>query len=243
MNDGKFSSMKLYHGCSAKDLPSIMANGLRPRWDRQSNWKENPSRTDMVYLTVAYPFYFALCHEGLAGVVEIDARGLDRNRFFPDEDFVANAHTMHHGRELDRYRQVEIREMLHTYGDLWKESIKFQGNCCYQGTILPRHIKRYCIFDPEARPALAAEISDDPCINLANYATKGKSYRQLAAWMFGDRKLLPMVAEAKEQIDLLRGSTLDAEYLADARKLLALWKKESRDRTGIDVWKHGRAAA
>ena len=27
---------------------------------------------------------------------------------------------------------------------------------------------------------------------------KGKSYQQLVAWMFGDRKVLPMVAEVKE---------------------------------------------
>ena len=71
---------------------------------------------------------------------------------------------------------------------------------------------------------------------------KGKSYQQLVAWMFGDRKVLPMVAEAKEQIEFLRNSLADAEYLEEARKWLALWKKESRDRTGIDVWESQRAA-
>lgn len=233
--------MKLYHGCSAKDLRSIMTNGLCPRWDKESNWKKNPSRPDMVYLTVAYPFYFALCHEGFAGVVEIEARGLDRKRFFPDEDFLTNALTMHDGQELDPQRQGEIRLMLHTYGDYWKESVRFQGNCCYKGTISPYHITRYCIFDPKARPALAEEISGDPSINLTNYSIKGKSYRQLVAWMFGDRKVLPMVAEAKEQIEFMQRSPENAKYLENAKKLLALWKKESRDRTGIDVWEHQRA--
>jgi hypothetical protein len=230
--------MKLYHGCSANDLPSIMTNGLCPRSDRESNWKKNPSRPDMVYLTVAYPFYFALCHEGLAGVVEIEARGLDRKRFFPDEDFLTNAFTMRDGQELDQHQQGDIRVMLHTYGDYWKDSVRFQGNCCYRGTVPPYHITRYCIFDPKVRPALAEEISGDPCINLDNYSMKGKLYQQLVAWMFGDRKVLPMVAEAKEHIDLLRRSSMDAEYLEDARNLLALWKKESRDRTGIDVREH-----
>jgi len=234
--DGKGDSMKLYHGCAAKDLPSIMTNGLCPRWDKESNWEKNPSRSDMVYLTVAYPFWYALCHEGLAGVVEIEARGLDRTRLFPDEDFLTNAFAMHEGQELDPQRKEDIRVMLHTYGQYWKKSVQFQGNCCYQGTISPYRIIRYCIFDPTARPALAAEISGDPLINLANYETKGKSYRQLVAWMFGDRKVLPMVAEAKEQIDVLRGSQIDVEYLEDARKWLALWKEESRDRTGIDVF-------
>ncbi len=232
--------MKFYHGCSAMDLPSIFTHGLCPRLDKQSNWKKNPSRPDMVYLTVAYPFYFALCHEGLAGVIEIEARGLDRLRFLPDEDFLTNALAMHDGRELDPYRKEEIRGMLHTYGDYWIESIRFQGNCCYQGTISPNHITRHCIFDPKTRPDLAEEISGDPCINLANYSIKGKSYRQLVAWMFGDRKLLPMVAEAKEQIHILRHSPADAEYLENVSQLLALWQKESCDRTGIDVWEHER---
>jgi hypothetical protein len=234
--DGKDDSMKLYHGCSAKDLPSIMTNGLCPRQDKQSNWEKNPSRPDMVYLTVAYPFYYALCQEGLAGVVEIEATGLDRKRFFPDEDFLTNAITMHGGKELEPCWQEDIRDMLHIYGDYWKDSLRHLGNCCYQGTISPHYITRYCIFDPKTRPALAAEISGDPCINLGNYETKGKSYQQLVAWMFGDRKVLPMVAEAKEMIEVLRNSSLDAEYLEDAKKSLALWKKESRDRTGIDVW-------
>ncbi len=58
--------------------------------------------------------------------------------------------------------------------------------------------------------------------------------------MFGDRKMLPMVAEAKEQIELFRGSPANAEYIKDARKWFALWKKESRDRTGIEVWDRRR---
>jgi hypothetical protein len=58
--------MKLYHGCSFENLRSIMTTGLHPRLEKKSNWKKAPSRPDMVYLTVAYPFYFALSHKGLA---------------------------------------------------------------------------------------------------------------------------------------------------------------------------------
>jgi hypothetical protein len=232
--------MKLYHGCSAKDLRSIMVNGLCPRMDKNSNWKKNPSRPDMVYLTVAYPFYFALCHDGLAGVLEIDPRGLDRKRFFPDEDFLTNLFVLRDGKELNRREQGRIRVMLHTYGQYWRDSLRFQGNCCYQGTIPPHCISRYCIFNPKARPALAAELSGDPSINVTNYSIKGKAYRQLVAWMFGDRKVLPMVAEAKEHVEVMQRSPANAEYLQDAPKWLALWRKESRDRTGIDVFRTSR---
>jgi hypothetical protein len=229
--------MKLYHGCAAKDLPSILSNGLCPRGDKQSNWSNNPSRADMVYLTVAYPFYFALGREGLGGVVEIDSKNLDRGKFFPDEDFLTNAFAMRDGKALEPAQQEEIRGTLHCYGDHWKDSIRFQGNCCFQGSISPKHITRYCIFAPNARPELAEEMND-PCINLANYSTRGRAYRQLVAWMFGDRRLLPMVTDAREEIELLQRSTMDAEYLDNAKTLLAFWKKESRDRTGIEVWKH-----
>jgi hypothetical protein len=53
--------------------------------------------------------------------------------------------------------------------------------------------------------------------------------------MFEDRKVLPMVAEAKEYLELAQ-RLQNAEQIEDAKKCLALWKKESRDRTGIDVW-------
>ena len=61
--------MKLYHGCSVENLRSILLNGLRPRGYTKSNWRKTPSRSDMVYLTAAYPFYFALSHTGIVAVV------------------------------------------------------------------------------------------------------------------------------------------------------------------------------
>ena len=122
-------------------------------------------------------------------------------------------------------------------------SLAFLGNCCYQGTIPPECITRYCVFDPKARPALTAEMADDPVINLLNYSIKGEVYRRLVAWMFGDRKVLPMVAEAKEQIEAMQKSPGGREFLDNAKKSLALWKKESRDRTGIHVFHHQSMAS
>ena len=75
-------------------------------------------------------------------------------------------------------------------------------------------------------------------VNLTNYAVMGRSYRRLVAWMFGDRKVLPMVADTREQIQSMQKSPLGAEFVDVAKKQLALWKRESRDRTGIDVWEH-----
>jgi hypothetical protein len=234
--------MKLYHGCSVENLRSILLNGLCPRLEKKSNWKKAPSRSDMVYLTVAYPFYFALSHKGTVAVVEIDTKGLSRKRFFPDEDFIALVLSRQDVKELDAVHGSS-RDSLEAYQDRWKLSLGWLGNCCYQGIIPAKCITRYCLFDPKARPALASEMRDDPVINLLNYDAMGKSYRQLVAWMFGDRKVLPMVADTREQIEIMRNSPNGAQFLDAAQEQLALWKKESRDRAGIHVFEPSLARA
>ena len=233
--------MKLYHGCSAESLRSILTNGLCPRLEKTSNWTKAPSRPDMVYLTVAYPFYFALNDKGFAAVVEIDTKGLSRKRFFPDEDFIALVRSRQEEKELDEVHGMS-RDSLEAYQDRWTMSLGLLGNCCYRGTIPSRCITRYCLFNPEARRELAAEMRDEPLINLSNYAAMGQSYRRLVAWMFGDLKRLPMVADTRKQIQAMQKSPLGRELLDAAQERLALWKKESGDRTGIDVFHHQSVA-
>ena len=233
--------MKLYHGCSVESLRSILVNGMCPRLEKKSNWKKAPSRPDMVYLTVACPFYFALSHQGIAAVVEIDTKRLNRKRFFPDEDFIALVLSRQEEKELDAVHGTS-RDSLEAYRDRWKLSLGFLGNCCYQGTIPPHCITRYCLFNPEARPELAAEIRDDLVVNLTNFAAMGQSYRRLVAWMFDDRKQLPMVADTRKQIQTMQKSPLGREWVDDAQQRLALWKMESGDRTGIDVFHHQAVA-
>ena len=121
-------------------------------------------------------------------------------------------------------------------------SLGLLGNCCYRGTIPSRCITRYCLFNPEARRELAAEMRDEPLINLSNYAAMGQSYRRLVAWMFGDRKVLPMVADTRRQIQSMQKSPLGREFVDAAQQRLAVWKRESGDRTGIDVFHHQSVA-
>lgn len=234
--------MKLYHGCSVENLRSILLNGLQPRLEKKSNWKKAPSRPDLVYLTVAYPFYFALSHKGTVAVVEIDTKGLKHKHFFPDEDFIALALSKQDVNKLDAVHG-QSRDTLETYQRCWGMSLELLGNCCYQGIIPAQHVTRYCLFEPQARPELAAEMRDDPLINLTNYAAMGESHRQLVAWMFGDRKVLPMVADTKQQLESMRRSTIGADFIEAAENRLALWKKESKDRTGIHVFEPSLAFA
>ena len=55
---------RLYHGTSFVFASKIMKKGIVPRHGQTSNWKNAPSRRDMVYLTTAYPFYFSNCIRG-----------------------------------------------------------------------------------------------------------------------------------------------------------------------------------
>jgi hypothetical protein len=170
-----------------------------------------------------------------------DTKGLSRKRFFPDEDFIALVLSGQDEKELDAVHGTS-RDSLEAYQDRWKQSLNWLGNCCYQGTIPPHCITRYCFFNPKDRSELAAEMRDDPLVNLTNYAVMGQSYRRLVAWMFGDRKVLPMVADTKVQIQAMQKSSLGSKFLDAAQERLALWKRESSDRTGIHVFQPQAAA-
>lgn len=210
--------MKLYHGTSARLLSSALKHGLRPRDNAASNWEENPSRPDMVYLTTVYPFYFGCLSQETKELVvfEIDGNALDKQSFFPDEDFITELFRLQDGKELDPCEKGEIRIMIRRYQDQWRNSLRFLGTCAYKGVVPPSAMTRYCLFTPALRPYLTAEFVDS-LINTLNFQCCGASLKKTVAWMFGDRKTLPMVAEAET---------------AEER---ALWLKESRDRRGIEV--------
>lgn len=210
--------MNLYHGTSTEYLMSALKQGLRPRRQRASNWSQNPSRPDMVYLTTAYPFYYATRGQDHPTVVvfEIDATKLDEARLYPDEDFVGELIRMRDGGMPTESQQKAIRENLEAFQNMWRKSLAALGNCAYRGTIPPRAITRYCLFDSAARPELTF-CCMDASINVMNFRFQGNELEKLVAWFFGDRKLLPQVNDAETDED---------------RKL---WVTQSKDRTGIEV--------
>jgi hypothetical protein len=210
--------MKLYHGTSTKFLAPTLQHGLRPRAKRSSNWTENPSRKDMVYLTTTYPFYFATPTKGddKAVVFEIDAEKLDKALLYPDEDYVVHVATERSGKPLTEEQRQRVCTDLDLFQNMWRKSLAFLGNCAYRGTIPAKAIKRYCLFDAAARPDLAFHFMDTS-ISLLNHEHQGREHRHVIQWCFGDRKRLPMVAEAETE---------------EERKF---WLAQSRDRTGIEV--------
>ncbi len=210
--------MRLCHGTSVRSLKSALKHGLRPRNNRSSNWKKNPSHPDMVYLSTAYPFYFGCLSRSSKKLVvfEIDGDVLDTNNFYPDEDFITELLHRHEGRELRPEEKGAVLVMIRKYQDQWRNSLRFLGNCAFRGTVPTSAITRYCLFTPVARPHITAELID-PCISIMNFQIQGGHFKKIVAWMFGDRKLLPMVAEAE---------TMEERQL---------WVEQSKDRTGIEV--------
>jgi hypothetical protein len=213
--------MKLYHGTSERFLARILANGIKPRKNCEGNWPNCPSHPSMVYLTTAYPLYFAL-NATLDGekalILEIESTLLHENKLFPDEDFIVEA--THQSHEA-------IRKHLKNFQNYWQKSIEHLGQCCYQGTIPVEALTRYCLFDSSRTDITMMGL--DPCISVINYRFCKEKYIGLVAWLFGDQAMIPMDKECpKDQTKI--------DKLIEARR--EYWRQQSADRTGVEVQVH-----
>lgn len=184
--------MKLYHGTSEQHLEHILKNGLKPRSIRKSNWDIYPSRPDMVYLTNAYAPYFAIssAKEHYKPVVlEIEIAGLNIDKFYPDEDFIAQALAQVGGQPIRKYHK-EVRKNLEGYQKYWQASLEQLGNCCYQGDIPPENIVRYVVWNIASQSYFSG-MALDPIISIINYTIMQNKYKGLIEWLFGDRENFP----------------------------------------------------
>jgi hypothetical protein len=80
--------MLLYHGCSIKGLEGVLQGGLQPRGEKESTWRQLQSNPHMVYLTDAFPFFFARQAGHQIVAVEFEIELLDVNSLYPDEDYL-----------------------------------------------------------------------------------------------------------------------------------------------------------
>ena len=76
--------MRLYHGTSTAALGGILRGGIHARGKRKTEWDRDgfPSKDFLVYLTTAYPLFFAQNaaqnrHGSWPMVVEVDSTGSD----------------------------------------------------------------------------------------------------------------------------------------------------------------------
>lgn len=230
--------MKLYHGTTARHLDAFLKYGLRPRIETgNSNWEKFKSRPDLIYLTTAYPLYFAANatetkDDESALIVEVDSRRLNEKLFFPDEDFIAQVIAQREGRSLEIV-QKEVTRDLEGYRHTWHMSLKGMGTCSYQGTILTETADKYVVIDLKKRPELWMSMTD-PLITITNYKFRGVFYENFVKWVMGYRKWLPQYDEMKgffEGAKVAGASDMTAMY----EKTVNFWHKESKDRTGFKV--------
>ncbi len=190
--------MKLYHGTSSAVAMRALADGLKTRSSHggKSLWKDCPSSEEAVYLTNAYPIYFAMHtlrdpQDGdTVGVVEVDTDLLDPMALAPDEDVMEQI-----GRGRDdvrgtmKARTKWYRKRLREYtgSGQWEASIKAMGTCAHLGDIPAHAITRVAIIDPQEAAHLCWQ-GMDPVIVLMNYAICGEGYRQLSARVFSGQE-------------------------------------------------------
>lgn len=229
--------MKLYHGTTAKHLDAILSYGIRPRKETgNSNWEKFKSRPDLIYLTTAYPLYFAVnatetSKEESALIVEVDTKRLNKKCFYPDEDFIAQVIAHREGRSLEIV-QKEVTRDLEGYQHTWEASLKGMGTCSYQGTILTETIDKYVVIDIKKRPELWLSMTD-PLITVMNYKFRGQYYEDFVKWVMGYRKWLPQYDEMNGFFEGAKAA--GSSELAMYEKTANFWHKESGDRTGFKV--------
>jgi hypothetical protein len=232
--------VNLYHGTNEDFLPQMVADkGIAPRGTRKGNW-EHESLADRVYLTTAYPFYFAANTEGEGRltVLEIDADRLDPVRFRPDEDFVT--HCIFTGwksrEEMQKVHQRSVKE-VDNYADYWKSSLDMLGNIAYLGKVPLTAVSRICFYDIKCRRLELTSFFMDPSISPRNYRFCGQQYRGLVEWMFGDRKKIPADQDRiRDDLKMMKdqGDTDNKLYLGLQQKL-RMWEESSTSRAGIEV--------
>jgi hypothetical protein len=175
----------LYHGTSARHLPSILKSGLQPRKVHgNSNWEGDiQSKADFVYLTDAYPVYFALAAAEIGEDLAVIRVEVDERILFPDEDYVALCLKTH-----DRfYKNIPITEInamidLYNYRQFWVESLKYNGKAAIP-FVRPEAITGHVVIDSDDMQTILATGGDSVPMPLP-YQLLGEKYRQILEEMF-----------------------------------------------------------
>jgi hypothetical protein len=181
--------MILYHGTSTKHLEAIQQSGLQPRriTKRRSNWKGLiKSKLDFVYLTDAYPVYFAmnpaLGTSGKSSDIVILKVEVDESQLYPDEDFIAW--------ELAQQGDgLSIHELIAEidpadYREYWRDSLERNGNVCTLGVEAKKILDHRIIAADNYK--LLYSIGGDAMPTPLNYRFMGRHYCQCIEALFAD---------------------------------------------------------
>lgn len=175
----------LYHGTSARHLPSILKSGLQPRgFHKNSNWAGDiESKAGFVYLTSCYPVYFAMAatkgNEDMA-VIRVE---VDENKLFPDEDYIALCLKTHDV----TFKNVPLLKInaaikLSKFRRFWVESLKNNGKVSIR-SVPAKQITGHVIIEHDDMQTFLSTGGDSVPSPLA-HMIYGEKYRQILEVMF-----------------------------------------------------------
>jgi hypothetical protein len=229
------TSVKVYHGTNERTARRTLKHGIRPRGEsrKRGNWAHTvQSNPDMVYLTNSYASYFAISAttSGRPAVIEIELDNLDKERLFPDEDFIEQAlRAKKLGTSSDPHARTKyVIEHIDNYQANWKLSLEKLGNVCYRGTIPASAITKIVAFDVKQNPHIALDMMN-PTITLANYQYCGEKYRQLTQWLVNGHEMDASLATFSVDV----GSAVD--QLPWATEIIEDTRKQFENRSGIET--------
>ena len=181
---------RLYHGTSESRVQKILAEGIKPRGKEKGNWLHTiESNPCAVYLTDAYPIYFAYsaaADDERGALIEIDVNLLDVSLLHPDEDVLEQA-----GRKFDHLRGKDMKERTRWYrrhareNPNWDRSLEIMGTCSYYGVIPPEAITRIVLIDWKQFDVGFLLSMVDCSISIQNYKFCKDKYRNYTRWAFG----------------------------------------------------------
>lgn len=144
----------LYHGTDILSAKKISREGIKPTYnDELSNWNENPSRADSVYLTDTFAVKFGLIAsdvKDLGNDFAIITVEVNEDDLYPDEDFLGQIPKCLYNKfnidiEIADYDITKkthyFKERLDDYKYLWKESLNNLGTVSHRGEITKDKIK------------------------------------------------------------------------------------------------------
>jgi hypothetical protein len=177
--------MILYHGTSARHLHAIQRHGLLPREiTGESNWSGDiESKEGFVYLTDAYPVYYAtepaFAEESAPADLLILKVDVDEDRLYPDEDFIVWALA-----EGNQDVQEQLRPFIdpRDYKNAWHLSLEHNGVVCTPEVSPERILDHRVIARSEAE--LIFELGLEPLPKPENYRLIGRHYRRCIEVLF-----------------------------------------------------------
>lgn len=190
----------LYHGTSARYEDAIRRDGLLPRNKTgNSNWDGDViSKEDLVYLTDAYPVYFALnAVDDKDDLLVVEVSVLE-SALYPDEDFIANLlHNQH-------YPDIPLRKINPTvvpqkYKKFALKSLQRNGVVATK-SVSPDRIKRFVRLRQSKFNNQLLTIGADAMPIPLNYRVLGGQYRAAMQALF-DSGLDAAVKVMREPFD------------------------------------------